>query len=66
MTKAQTAEREEAIAKLREWIKPGDRDLFRLLTSEALALLDDNDPDHDLLSHRDWIRSAKDALGRTK
>ncbi len=41
-----------------------ERDLFRQLTSEALALLDENDPDHEQMDLRQWIRAARHALGR--
>ncbi len=39
-------------------------DLFRQLTSEALALLDENDPDHDHMDLRQWIHAAKHSLKR--
>ena len=35
-----------------------ERDTYRQLVSEALALLDENDADHALLSLRDWLRTA--------
>ncbi len=34
------------------------------LVSEALALLDEHHPDHDLMDLKSWIRSAQDALRR--
>lgn len=40
------------------------RNLFRQLTSEALALLDEHDPDHDHINLRDWLRNARQALER--
>ncbi len=39
-------------------------DLFRQLTSEALALLDENDPDHEQMDLRQWIHAAKHSLKR--
>jgi len=40
------------------------RDSLRQLVSEALAILDREDPDHDGVDVQDWIRSAKQLLAR--
>lgn len=37
---------------------------LRQLVSEAIALLDENDPDHEKLDTRDWLRAARDTLNR--
>ncbi len=37
---------------------------FRQLTHEALALLDETDPDHERVSLRGWLTAARFALGR--
>ena len=39
---------------------------FRQLVSEALALLDREDPDHDRLDVKDWCQTAKALLARTR
>jgi len=41
-----------------------ERELFRQLTSEALALLDETDPDHESMDLKSWLRNAQQALGR--
>ncbi len=40
-------------------------DLFRQLTSEALAIIDEDDPDHEQMDIRQWIRAAKQSLEGT-
>lgn len=62
-------EREETARKATLAIRDANRlqdqrDLFRQLCSEALALLDENDPDHEAIDLRSWLKTAKTAIQR--
>lgn len=38
------------------------KNLLRQLLSEALAIVDENDPDHDAMNIRDWLRQTRIVL----
>src|SRR5689334_1846264 len=41
-----------------------ERALLRQLVSEALACIDEHDPDYDIVDRREWIKVARQMLRR--